>query len=611
MAFTPQFLEDIRDRVPISDFIGRRVKLNKRGREYVGLCPFHNEKTPSFTVSEDKGFFHCFGCGAHGDVIGFAMRIDNLAFPESVERLAALAGLEIPVTTPADRARAERRRSLHEIVEAACAWFEHQLRASAGRSALDYLKSRGLNDESIARFRLGFAPDARNALKKALQGKEFDESGLVEAGLLIRPDDGRESYDRFRRRIIFPIMDRRGQVIAFGGRILGEGTPKYLNSPETPLFQKGRVLYGFSHALPAARTTGEMIVAEGYTDVIALHHAGFQTAVAPLGTALTESQIELLWRVVPEPVLCFDGDDAGRWAAYRAVERVLPILRPGYSLRYALLPKGEDPDSLIKGGGARAITEVLDRARALKDMLWEMETAGRSTSTPERRAKIRQQLLRRVYQIADRTVQQYYRDEIEGRLESVFGRTRSGRARRSRGRGDHASIGLRSDGNVSALSAKVQQAFLAAIINHPELLGELTETLDAHRFELEELDKLRQEIVNISKSGLDTADLNSHLQQSGFSDILDRILDRDIYEAAPFSHPSKPGEEVRREWLDTWARFWRRETEGDLDQDTKALGEDMTPERWAQFVAKRTEMQAADRTTLDHYSEASEQTEVT
>ncbi|MFQ5984733.1 MAG: DNA primase, partial [Alphaproteobacteria bacterium] len=365
MTITPQFLDEIRSRVPLADLIGRRVRLVRRGREHVALCPFHSEKTPSFTVSEDKGFFHCFGCGAHGDVIAFLMRIDGLSFPEAVVRLAREAGLPLPARDPAARARAKRDMSLYAVLEAACAWFEERLQATGGKAARDYLARRGVDDGTLRAFRLGWAADERAALKTALAAQGVSEATMLGAGLVVAPDDGRAPFDRFRGRIMFPIIDLSGRVIAFGGRALADKGPKYLNSPETPLFHKSSVLYGLAEARKAARETGTVVVTEGYMDVLALHRAGFRNAVAPLGTALSETQMTVLWRLAPEPILCFDGDAAGRRAAWAAAERALTVLRPGRSLRFATLPKGEDPDSLVARRGADAMRVVLERARPL------------------------------------------------------------------------------------------------------------------------------------------------------------------------------------------------------------------------------------------------------
>src|SRR5215470_14590334 len=419
MSFTPQFLDELRQRLSLASVIARKVKLTRRGRESTGLCPFHNEKTPSFTVSDEKGFFHCFGCGAHGYVIGFVMRSEGLSFPETVERLAREAGLPLPVSSPEERQRAERQATLVTAMETAAAWYEQQLGTSAGRGALDYLRRRGLTPDTTARFRLGYAPEGRTALREALARAGVSQELALEAGLIGKGEDG-ALFDRMRGRVIFPIADRRGRVIAFGGRILGDGQPKYLNSPETALFHKGRTLYGLGQALRPAKDASEVIVAEGYMDVIALAQAGFPQAVAPLGTALTEEQIAELWRLVPEPILCFDGDVAGERAAARAADRALPLLKPSQSLRFALLPAGEDPDSLIRGAGTPAMRAALDQSLALAEVVWRGATAGRRLDTPERRAGLRHELRQLLARIADRGVQEAYRAEFEARLDALF-----------------------------------------------------------------------------------------------------------------------------------------------------------------------------------------------
>ncbi|MEO8558706.1 MAG: DNA primase [Rhodospirillales bacterium] len=421
MAFTPDFLDELRSRLTLSEIVGRRVALKKKGRsEFSGLCPFHNEKTPSFTVNDQKSFFHCFGCGAHGDAVGFVMRSEGLPFPEAVERLAREAGLALPVSSPQERERAQQAATLQDAVEKAALWFERNLWSPDGAAALAYLRRRGLSDETIRNFRLGFAPDRRDGLRQALMSNALPEGLLVESGLLIQPDEGRTTYDRFRGRVMFPIQDRRGHVVAFGGRILGEGEPKYLNSPETPLFHKGEMLFAYSRARGAVHDGATAIVAEGYMDVIALHQAGFTGAVAPLGTALTEGQLGLLWRIADEPALCFDGDNAGARAALRAADRALPMLKPGKSLRFVALPAGEDPDTLIQGRGADAFRALLASAEPLAEIVWRQETINKPADTPERRASIETTLMKRVASIADPTVQQYYRREWRDRLWRSF-----------------------------------------------------------------------------------------------------------------------------------------------------------------------------------------------
>ncbi len=426
MAFPPEFVEELRNRITLSEVIGRKVALKRKGREYAGLCPFHNEKTPSFWVNDQKAFFHCFGCGAHGDAIGFTMRIEGLTFPDAVEKLAHDVGLAVPVATPQERERAQAAATLHTVASLAARWFETQLRMPGGKAGLDYLRGRGLSDDTIERFQLGFAPDNREALQAALKRDAVTEQQLVDCGLVIRPDEGgRAPYDRFRGRVMFPIHDRRGRVIAFGGRVIGPGEPKYLNSPETPLFHKGDNLYCLHLAREAAAKDRPVIVAEGYMDVIALHVAGFDGAVAPLGTALTEGQLALLWRMADEPYLCFDRDNAGKRAAQRAAERALPLLAPGKSLRFVSLPPGEDPDSLIRSGGRPAFEAALKAARPLVDVVWEIETLGQPDNTPERRAAIRAALRQRAATIADPVVKELYRTELDQRFEAAWPRFRS------------------------------------------------------------------------------------------------------------------------------------------------------------------------------------------
>jgi DNA primase len=550
MAFSPDFLEELRGRLSLADVIGRKVKLIRRGRELVGLCPFHNEKSPSFTVVEEKGFWHCFGCGAHGDVVGFAMRAEGLPFPDAVERLAEQAGMAVPQSSPEERQRAQRQATLLGALEAAAAWFERQLVAPGGRTGLDYLRRRGLAEGTIARFRLGFAPDNRGALKAALIEAGFPEPLLLEAGLLVRPDGGGASYDRFRGRVMFPITDRRGRVIAFGGRTLGDGQPKYLNSPETPLFHKGRVLYGLAQAAAAARETGDIIVVEGYMDVIALSQAGLRHAVAPLGTALTEDQIALLWQLAAEPILCFDGDAAGQRAAARAADRALPLLQPGKSLRFALLPAGDDPDSLVGRLGAAAMGELLGQARPLVTLLWELETVGRSHDTPERRAGLRRRLLERVAAIADREVQGLYRAEIDRRLEKAFGpERRPWRGRPGRPGGREPGLrepGLRGPGprepgswrgtgggeaaraGTIGLAQQREEVLIAILLRHPDLLHEHGEAVAHVPVARPDLDKVRRAIIDLAAGhpDLDSGSLTNYLTEKGFARVVETVFAR-------------------------------------------------------------------------------------
>jgi DNA primase len=527
MAFPPGFLDELRSRIPLGDLVGRHVRLTRRGREQAGLCPFHNEKTPSFYVVEDKGFFHCFGCGAHGDAIGYVMRAENLDFIEAVERLAGEAGLAVPQQTPQDRERAQRQKTLLEALAAAADFYERQLWASAGMRAREYLTARGLDDETIRRFRLGWASDDRQALRRTLAG-DFPEALLHEAGLLRSPEDGGNPYDYFRGRVMFPIGDRAGRVIAFGARTLGDDQPKYLNSPDTPVFEKGRVLYAWAAARAglARDPDGSAIVVEGYMDVIALHRAGFGTAVAPLGTALTEMQLQELWRLSPEPVLCFDGDSAGQRAALRALGRALPLLQPGKSLRFATLPPGEDPDSLIRGAGKAAMAAILAAARPLSEMLWQAELSARPVDTPERRADLEHRLIAQAGLILDRAVQNEYRRFLRERLFQLGRPTRPSPGL-TRGPRRHA-IAVpegpppplpRSPGRVN------REVFLGVLVGHPAQIDELIEEIAAIEVPEPELDSLRRAILEIAHAnpGVDASFLQQHLALCGHATILSAL----------------------------------------------------------------------------------------
>jgi DNA primase len=526
MAFPPGFLDELRGRISLPGLVARRVKLERRGREFAGLCPFHNEKTPSFYVVEDKNFFHCFGCGAHGDAIGFVMRADNLDFLEAVEKLAGEAGLAVPQSTPEEREKARRQKTLLETLEAAAAFYEARLWSAAGSLARDYLKARGLDADTIRRFRLGWAPGPREggdrqALRRALAA-DYGVSLLVEAGLLHRPQEG-EPFDYFHNRVMFPIGDRAGRVIAFGGRVLDGGQPKYLNSPESPVFEKGRVLYGWSAARAAAVEGSDAIVSEGYMDVIALHRAGF-SAVAPLGTALTEFQLQELWRLRPEPILCFDGDDAGQRAAARALRRALPSLRPGRSLRFASLPSGEDPDSLIRRSGREAFEQVVAAARPLAHMLWEVELGASPVDTPERRADLDRRLMEDVALISDATVRNEYRRFIRNRLYEA------GRVVRPVLRPNTPlRPGFVRQGPAPPPRAadRVQREILFRILlQSPSLIGAVAEEFAAIDMPEAELDKLRREILEIEalRPGLDASALRQHLLLNGFAATVDALL---------------------------------------------------------------------------------------
>lgn len=472
---SPQWLDELRARVTLSSVISRTTRLTKAGHEFKACCPFHNEKSPSFTVNDQKGFYHCFGCGAHGDVIRWMTDQRGLSFMDAVKELASEAGMEVPAPDPQAARAAEQRDTLHDAMKAAQDWFVAQLAGPEGEKARAYLATRGFDAHTLQRFGFGYAPEGRQAMKAAL--KDVPEAKLIEAGLRIAVED-KEPYDRFRGRLMLPIEDARGRVIAFGGRILDAqktDAPKYLNSPDTPLFDKGRTLYNLHRAGPASRQTGRIVVVEGYMDVIALAAAGIADAVAPLGTALTERQIELLWRLVETPILCFDGDAAGQRAAMRAITRALPLLRPAHSLKIVRLPPGLDPDDLIKQQGTKAMELQLANARSLVEVLWEHERDAAPLATPEDKAGLKARLMAHVDTIADREIQSLYRRELSERFSAfAFPRRESGDWRKGPAP-TRSRVAARRAPPRDALSAAILSGLLRfpdQIHRHAEALGQ-------------------------------------------------------------------------------------------------------------------------------------------
>ncbi len=607
MAFPPSFLEELRSRLTLSSVIGRRVKLTRAGREYKACCPFHNEKSPSFYVNDDKNFFHCFGCGAHGDVIGFTMKIDNLGFLETVEKLAGEAGLEVPRLSAQARQQAERAKTLADAVEAACKWFEAKLRQPEGRAALAYLRGRGLDDETIGRFRLGFAPDGRAHLQAALKAEGHEIGQLVEAGLVGRPDDGREPFDFFRNRVIFPITDRRGRVIAFGGRVMDDSKPKYLNSRDTPLFHKRENLYALDKARVAVgERKAQAIVSEGYMDVIALHQAGYAGAVAPLGTALTEGQIQALWKIHPEPVVCLDGDAAGQRAALKAADVALPLLKPGYALRFATLPAGEDPDSLIKRDGAAAMQSVLGQSRSLADVLWASETDGRTFDSPDRRAALEGKLREHLARIADPTVRRAYEGEwIYTRLRALGRPSYAPRARPAAARpwpqrpGAGPVLGtFRAPGDVGLLRIRQEQVLLATAIAHPGLLMAEAEALAHADLTDRRLALVRTALVDCAHAAaggetlLDTGSLIAHLSRVGLAEEADLLTKPTLYEHGAFADPTASDEAARVGFGHLLALLSRRRMEDELRESQQALAREATAENLARVEGQAAHLRA-------------------
>jgi DNA primase len=512
MTLSPAWLDELRARTTLSAVIAPSVKLIRAGREFKACCPFHNEKTPSFTVNDDKGFYHCFGCGAHGDAIRFLTDHRGMPFMDAVKELASKAGMDVPALDPRAREQAERSATLTDIMDHVAKWYSEQLNGVNGAGAREYLSRRGIDGPIAARFGLGLAPDNRTALKRALG--HLGEEKLVDTGMLIQPEDGeKESYDRFRGRLMIPIRDPRGRVIGFGGRILGSGEPKYLNSPQTVLFDKGRTLYNLDRAGPASRTAKRLIVVEGYMDVIALDRAGIGEVVAPNGTALTEAQLERLWRLDPSPILCFDGDNAGKKAAIRAATRALPLLRPDRTLRFVELPPGQDPDDVIKSGGREAFEALLAKAEPFDARLWRHEVDAEPLATPENWASLKQRLIDHAATIAHADLSRMYREDWLNRFyeqrrpAASAARPFTPQGRRGtfkNGRFIPPAPPVREEAKSiadSGIDAPTARALILGFANFPEELPAHCEQLASLPIADRSTAKLRDELVNAAFTG--------------------------------------------------------------------------------------------------------------
>jgi DNA primase len=625
MRFTPQFLDELRARLPVSEVVGKRVKLRKAGREWKGLSPFNKEKTPSFTVNDQKGFYHDFSSGKHGGIFDFVMETEGVSFPEAVERLAQMAGLPVPQASPEAQAHEERRKTLHDIVEMAAAFFQSTLASRNGARGRGYLADRGLSSATQLKFRLGYAPGEQYALKEHLGAAKISVEDMIEAGLLVSGEDIAVPYDRFRDRIMFPISDWRGRVIAFGGRALEkEVSAKYLNSPETPLFHKGATLYNIAAARLAAHDGAKLVAVEGYVDVIAMVTAGFEATVAPLGTALTAEQLALMWRMAEEPILCFDGDDAGRRAAYRAAELALPLLKPGKSLKLAALPDGQDPDDLARSGGREAIEDVLGAARPLAHVLWAREAEAGPFDTPERRAALEARIGEMTAAIADEAVRRYYRQDFSARLRQLFapadirrqnfGDNRFGDKARRAGTpfrrpapiaalhgGDayvavspHLAAGPLHRGHRASIPRR-EALILQAALNHPWLLHDHMEELAEAEFRHADTQKLKGALIDVfaqhhfaedvgRSDEAGHAELVAELARRGFDGLLGRI-ERSITTPSVWgARPQAAAADVLLTWKQLVAlhRQWHSLTR-ELKDAELALGQDNTEANYARL----------------------------
>ncbi len=565
MSISPRFLDELRNRLTLSEIIGRRVTVRRAGRESKACCPFHHEKTPSFTINDDKQFYHCFGCGAHGDVINFIMEHDNISFMDTVEMLATEAGMQVPKQTPQEAQKAKKEKDLYELLEDATLFLENNLFDSRNDDALQYLLDRGLTQETIKEFRVGFAPNDPQDIRKFLLSKDYTDKDMIKAGVTRPSTRGGDPYAFFRDRVMFPVPDRRGRVVAFGGRVLPEHMrppnrsdfvpPKYINSSETPLFHKGSMLYGEPTARRAAAEGQSIVLVEGYLDVIACAQSGIRGALAPMGTAVTEEQIISMWNMIPDftkiPILCFDGDNAGRKAARRICERVLPLLEPGRSVNFAFMPDGEDPDSLIKASGVKGLQKILQQSVSLFDFIWNFHIAGREFKTPELRAGVIKQLENEVAGVANSEVQIHYKTLLRQKVSDTFFKRKP--------------FGFKGRNNKFSVAAPVRplsprsgavhmfpKILLAGIINHPHIFDGVEDALCGLSLKNPSWDRLRQNVVGILSEDhvIDPANLAKQLKNLGFAQEMGDICNESVYVHASFCSPLAKIEDVQSNWLE-------------------------------------------------------------
>ncbi|MFK7903090.1 MAG: DNA primase [Nitratireductor sp.] len=648
MRFSDTFLDEIRDRLPISEVIGSRVsfdkkKTNQARGDYWACCPFHGEKTPSFHCEDRKGRYHCFGCGVSGDHFRFLVELEGLSFPEAVERLADQAGLAMPVMDKREQELEKKRATLFDVMQLATDFFKSQLQAPVGASARAYLRDRGLSSAVQAEFDIGFAPESRNALKEFLASKDISQEQMIATGLLIHGPDIAVSYDRFRNRIMFPIPDSRGRTIAFGGRALNaDALAKYLNSPETELFHKSNVLYNFLKARKTSYDKKQVIATEGYMDVIAMHAGGFENCVAPLGTALTERQMALLWRMHSEPILCFDGDNAGLKAAYRAIDMVLPGLQAVRSVKFAMLPEGLDPDDLLRQEGPQAMKGVLDASLPLVDMIWNRETIKGIYETPEQRAELEAKVRSVVNLIKDEAVKRHYDQNMRDRLANLFG---SGSQQRNNNYGgSNNNAGNRDnrnnqranqwqqgkngfDGGRGSQSAKgrvtaspnllnspamkkgvarfpMRESMLVmSIVNHPAILTRYFEEFSLMPLQSVGAEKLRQSIVDThamhpqESEPLNAQNLMEALNALECGDILTR-MDEQLRHSGVWQAGVQSGfEDAIDGWLQAYKIHIKRFTlQKELEEAERTLESESTEENFERLLQIKAEIHEEEGT---------------
>jgi DNA primase len=584
--YQPTLLDKIKHSLTLSEVIGKTVPLRKKGHEFSGCCPFHQEKTPSFTVNNQKAFYHCFGCGAHGSIFDFLQHQNNVSFMEAVRQAAEMVGIPLPVLQKTEKTLSEEKlkEALFRVLEKACLFFERQLQLAVGTEARNYLlNARHLTPQTLKTFRLGFSPDDRTALKTFLLNEGFSLDLILQAGLLSSPEDTKDSYDKFRNRVMFPIRNRRGRVVGFGGRILGTGDPKYLNSPATLLFNKGGMLYNFDLASTSTQRQDPLLVVEGYMDVISLHQKGYERVVAPLGTALTEDQIRELWQIVPEPVLCFDGDVAGHRAALRAAERALPLLeQPGKSLSFLPLPANEDPDTLIQKIGLQKFRDLFSTSVPLIEMVWKNETEKHPGKTPEQKALLQHSIETLLTQIKNSTIRHYYSRDLKNHLYAW------------------GSPIFKKEVSFKKSSLDVlkvyEEILIATILLHPHILEAVQEDFALFEFNTKNYGALQKEVLFYfyDAAPIEKTPLHSYLKECGYGADLEKILSAQLKVHAPFLE-RKEDQEILEGWhhirdLYQAKSYGPSELRAALD----TLDKDFSEESWRRYKHLKEVLHAPD-----------------
>jgi len=545
MKFTPSFLDNIKSRILVSEVVGKKVKLRRRGREFIGLSPFKQEKTPSFTVNDDKGFYHCFSSGFHGDIFTFLMETEGFSFPEAVRILANQAGVIVPKSPDDDRKKNDDLENLWKILNVASSWFQEQLKDPIADHAKKYLLERGITLKTIEHFHIGFAPDQTNALASYLAGRGFSEDLIVRSGLGVKSESRDKIIDRFRGRIIFPIIDSRDRVIAFGGRTILGRDPKYLNSPETVLFEKRKTLYGLFRARQSIYKLNQMIVVEGYLDVISLHQAGLKNVVSSLGTALTEDHLLRIWKYAVEPIICLDGDSSGRDAMCRVADKAFPLLKPGKSLRFASIPDGDDPDSYVKNKGLNEFKLLIEKATSLSAFIWNVESSVQHLDTPERRAYFENRLLEKTRLIVDSKVRREYKNFFKKMIWEKFRMSKKQTVDKVSSFASSIQDSLAANQKKTDPLLVLQKILILLMVNHSFVLEKNAERFAHLDFSSKKLEKIRQEILSlVGENDLSIEKIMQYLESKNLNNEIKSISTEEVLVHAPFTKPEADKQDV-------------------------------------------------------------------